>query len=79
MDEFNPTRAYLPEEDDFPRFNVKDSKPLDRATRERKIGADDDVLILTRNNQRLAFSILQMSYHHVAQGELAGQPYLVAF
>ena len=40
---------------------------------------DEELLVAERGGQRIAFVARQMGYHHVAQGELAGDPYLVTF
>lgn len=79
MTNFDPSRAKLSKKDTFPRFRVKNSEPLEKLVQEKKIKSTDEILVLERNGYYLAFSIYQMAYHHVAQGELAGNPYLVAF
>ncbi len=40
---------------------------------------DEELLVVERAGERLGFVMRQMAYHHVAQGELAGKPYLVTF
>jgi hypothetical protein len=40
---------------------------------------DLELIVLTRNGSSRAFVVREMAYHHVAQGELEGQPYLVSF
>lgn len=47
--------------------------------RSAKLRSDEDILILERGGERYAFILKQMAYHHIAQGTLAGQPYLVSF
>jgi hypothetical protein len=79
MTGFDPSRAHLSKKDKFQRFVVKGSESLEIAVKEKKIGGDDQILIVERNGERLAFAISQIAYHHIAQGELAGQPYLVTF
>jgi hypothetical protein len=39
----------------------------------------NELLAFERNGERRVLSILEMAYHHVCQGELAGEPYLVTF
>ncbi len=41
--------------------------------------ADLELLTFQRENKYRALIAREMAYHHVAQGELAGQPYLVSF
>jgi hypothetical protein len=79
MSNFDSSRARLSKKDMFQRFVVKGSESLEIAVKEKKIGGDDQILIVERNGERLAFSISQIAYHHIAQGKLAGQPYLVTF
>ncbi len=40
---------------------------------------EEELLVFGREDQRRALIMRQMVYHHVAQGELAGEPYLVTF
>lgn len=40
---------------------------------------DEELLVFGREQQHRALIMRQMIYHHVAQGELAGEPYLVTF
>jgi hypothetical protein len=79
MNNFDSSRARLNKKDMFQRFTVKSSESLDKAVEQKKINQDDLILILERNDCRLAFSVFQMAYHHIAQGELKGDPYLVTF
>jgi hypothetical protein len=79
MNQFDLSRAQLWKKDRFQRFVVKGSELLSIAVKEKKIGEDDQILIVERNGERLAFAIFQIAYHHVAQGELTGHPYLVNF
>ncbi len=73
---FDASRARLSQPDMFQRFRVPDEgKPI------RELGwpRDEDILVVERGGQRLAFLVRQMTYHHLAQGELSGQPYIVSF
>ena len=38
-----------------------------------------ELLVFERGNERRTLLVTEMSYHHIAQGELAGEPYLVSF
>ena len=40
---------------------------------------DLELIILTRSGVTRALVAREMAYHHVAQGELDGQPYMVSF
>lgn len=63
----------------FERFDVDQTIPLRDLARHRRIKPKDRVMIVERAGKRLAFSYSQMTYHHVAQGELAGQPFILVF
>jgi hypothetical protein len=63
----------------FQRFDVDDVVPLQSLLQRNRVKPTDEVLIVERAGKRLAFSLYQMTYHHVAQGELAGQPFILAF
>ena len=40
---------------------------------------DLELLVLRRDGVTRALVAREMAYHHVAQGELGGQPYMVSF
>lgn len=73
---FDASRAKLRGPDFFRRFRVPDRGQLLRAAR---LSGDTDILVVTRGDQSRALTARQMTYHHLAQGELAGHPYLVSF
>jgi hypothetical protein len=62
MNRFDATRARLNDRDMFQRFRVKDRESLSNAVKDKKIRNEDEILILERNGQRLAFSAFQMDY-----------------
>ncbi|MCD6577290.1 MAG: hypothetical protein J7K66_04665 [Anaerolineaceae bacterium] len=39
----------------------------------------EDILVFTRIGKRYALILRQMVYHHVAQGTIEGEPYIVSF
>jgi hypothetical protein len=41
--------------------------------------ADLELIIFTRGGSTRALVAREMAFHHVAQGELGGQPYMVSF
>jgi hypothetical protein len=76
LDEFDAERAWLRKPDLFPRFRVPDQGvPL----AEEQLDPREMLLIIERGRHRRAFRVKEMAYHHVAQGEMGGHPYLVAF
>lgn len=73
---FDTARATLRSADMFQRFDVgTNAVRLDKA----KISDDEQLLVIQRADERIALPVRQMAYHHVAQGELAGLPFLVTF
>jgi hypothetical protein len=73
---FDPSRAWLRRPDMFQRFRVPHAGlPL------RKAGLKEgtELLVFERGGLRRALVLQQMAYHHLAQGELEGRPYLVSF
>ncbi len=44
-----------------------------------KLPSDMELIVFARNGVRRALIAREMAYHHVAQGELGGEPYLVSF
>ncbi|MEZ4380813.1 MAG: DUF3179 domain-containing (seleno)protein [Nannocystaceae bacterium] len=74
--DFDASRAMLGQPDDFPRFRVPDrGEPLASAGLKPK----ESLIIVERGGARRALSLRQVAFHHVAQGELAGEPYAVSF
>ena len=59
-----------------PRPTLSAGEPVDATWR-----VDDDtaLLVLKQGGSTLTFLTMQMSYHHIAQGELAGEPWMVSF
>ena len=44
-----------------------------------KLNPAEELIVIERKGEYRAFLAREMAYHHVAQGELAGEPYLVSF
>jgi transcription antitermination factor NusA-like protein len=77
--EFDASRAILSKKEKFKKLTVKDTDLVKNLVKESKMNENEELLVLERNGHRLAFRVYHMAYHHVAQGALAGQPYLVNF
>lgn len=74
--DFDAERAWLRGPDLFQRFRVPDrGVPLANA----KVDPNAMLLVAERARARRAFLVTEMAYHHLAQGELGGEPYLVSF
>lgn len=52
-----------------------------KGVRLRDVGldADEELLLYEHEGARRLFAVRELAYHHIAQGELAGQPYMVSF
>ncbi|MEM9775178.1 MAG: hypothetical protein AAF902_11405 [Chloroflexota bacterium] len=73
---FDTERAALGGKPIFqPLIVERNVQPLQEA----KLSNNAQILTAERNGQKIAFLIRQLSYHHLAQGKLAGEPYLVSF
>ena len=72
-------RAILHDTWGFDPFRVTSFESLSDALEAGKVAGDTPLLVLTRGDTRLALLTTQMSYHHVAQGELVGEPWMVSF
>ncbi len=76
---FDASRANLSSTDMFEPFHVGSTQSLQRALDEGDVAPDTPILALERDGGTLTLLTQQMSYHHVAQGEIAGEPWLVSF
>jgi len=79
VDDFDPDRAILNDEQWFDPFRPTDLESLADAVKDGRVAEDSPLMVLERGGVHLAVSTMQMSYHHVAQGELAGEPWMVSF
>jgi len=79
-EEFDASRAMLFDSTIYAPFQVTDeSRPLRDALSDGTL-QDHTVLLVIQNPEgRLALVRDQMSYHHVAQGEIMGEPWMVSF
>ena len=76
MSPFDPTRAWLRGPDFFQRYVVRDAGvPVEQLD----LKADVELIIAERQGQRAGFVMRELSHPHGAQGDLAGEPYLVSF
>jgi hypothetical protein len=64
-------KSFLFEPFRFPKHSIR----LDQTSLE----ADTELIVVERGRLHRAFLAREMAYHHVVQGELAGEPYLVSF
>ena len=72
---FDPNRLHK-QPDVFARFEVSDDGvPLEKA----KLPYSAELIVFEQHRERRALLVQEMAYHHLAQGELAGDPYIVSF
>ncbi len=76
---FDPARALLNDAPMFTPFRPTGTTRLADALRDGDVLDDTGVLVTEVGGQLLALVTQQMSYHHVAQGEMAGEPWMVTF
>jgi hypothetical protein len=76
---YDPARAWIVDSTIFVPFRVTSTMPL-RDARARGLLEDaTTLLVLEERGVRLALVTTQMAYHHVAQGDIAGEPWMVSF
>ena len=78
-EDFDESRAYLGESPMFDAFYPDEYGSLATLRREGRVNDDTALLVLRRGETTLTLLTMQMSYHHIAQGDLAGEPWMVSF
>ena len=76
---FDPSRLWFSGETLWQPFLVGATVPITEALDDRLLEAQTPVLVLEHPRGRVALVTEQMAYHHVAQGDLAGEPWMVSF
>lgn len=76
---FDAERAFLGSRPIFTPLHDPDFEPLAGALRSGAVEDDTPLLVFDAGGETLALVTAQMSYHHVAQGEMAGEPWMVTF
>ena len=76
---FDIGRAYVVDSTRFVPFVATESRSLRGAIRAGVIHEDTPLLVLEHSGGTLALSMEQMAYHHAAQGEIEGEPWMVSF
>lgn len=79
---FDIDRAYQVDSTVYAPFRVQQREmvPMAQALEEEKIDPRTSLLVMDHPQAgRLALVTDQMAYHHVAQGEIAGEPWMVSF
>ena len=76
---FDPERALFFAQSNFDPLRDPVFGPLRDAERAGAVSDDQPVLVFEAGGETLVLVTSQMSYHHVAQGEMAGEPWMVTF
>jgi len=77
--DFDAERAFLGASPIFTPFRDVDFVSLRGAAGEGEVTDDTPLLVFEAGGETLALVTAQMAYHHVAQGEMAGEPWMVTF
>lgn len=76
---FDPDRAMLGERPMFDAFRVSETRSLADALKDGAVERETPLMVMQHEGATFALITSQMSYHHVAQGNLMGEPWLVTF
>ena len=78
LTEFDSNRATLRDKNIFPPLYVEATISLGEALKKGDVREDDHMMVIGRNDWMLALLTKQMIYHHVAQGKIAGESWMVS-
>ena len=76
---FDAKRAFLSKRDMFRPLAVQRTERLADALGSKKVRGETALLVLERDGAALTLLTSQMIFHHVAQGEWNGTPFLATF
>jgi hypothetical protein len=76
---FDADRAFLGSEPIFTPLRDPEFEPLRAVLRRGDVTGDTPILAFEAGGRTLTLVSSQMSYHHVAQGDMAGEPWMVTF
>ena len=76
---FDTGRAIFWESRNFDPLRDPEWMPLREAHGDGHVADDTPVLVFEAGGQTLVLVTSQMSYHHVAQGDIRGEPWMVTF
>ena len=77
--QFDLDRAWISESGQVEPFLVEQTKPLAAALDARELEKSTWLLVVEHPTGRLALVTDQLAYHHVAQGSIRGEPWMVSF
>jgi len=76
---FDSSRVMIRDTTFWIPFHVTETIPLRQAIDDGTLGNDTRILIVERGGNRVALVMDQAAYHHVIQGEMNGEPWMVSF
>lgn len=76
---FDPDRAIIFDHAWFPTLQVTTTRPLTEALAAGQVDAAARVLVMTLPSATLVFDLVHIVYHHLAEGEHDGQPWVASF
>ena len=77
--EFDLDRAWISEPGQVEPFLVEQTRPLAAALDAHELEKSTWLLVVEHPTGRLALVTDQLAYHHVAQGSIRGEPWMVSF
>ena len=77
--DFDIDRLWSVDSTIFVPFHVTETRPLVDALNDGTVDDDTPMLILERNGGVLSLVTTQAAYHHIIQGEMNGEPWMVSF
>ena len=78
-EDFDIERAIVYDSTRFEPFLVEGTRSLRRALREGIVQDNSRLIVLDHELSPIALVLDQMAYHHAAQGEIEGEPWMVSF
>ncbi len=76
---FDIARAYVLDSTVYPPFFVSETQPLRDALEAGVVHGGTRIAVLEHEGGHLALVLEQLTYHHAAQGDIAGEPWMVSF
>lgn len=76
---FDLDRALITDTTRWRPFDVTETRPLQEALAAGHLHEDTPLLVFEGPAGPMALLVEQMAYHHVAQGKMAGEPWMVSF
>ncbi len=76
---FDVDRAWMSDSTLFRPYLVDDTRLLRDALNDGLVEEDTGLLVVVGDESTLALITREMAYHHIAQGDLDGEPWMVSF